>query len=378
MRCAADAVPAVCVDGEIVPDWLGGADAPWLRELLFAAQAFAGRPVAALRAHWRALEVPPRAGARWPHVLAVVRQRVVAAPPRASRLREAVFAAAAAGSARDAAIAAGAAATGVPAAEVEARLFADLGEQRCVRWPPQLDVDAVRRAVNGRFAQALLGTATAAELELSGASRALLRTAWLHGAHFRCRGSDATGARLSWRAPPADRRAGRRLAAIVPVLGWTRRFELRAECRWRGGRGTLVLTSLDALPVGAPVAPFDSRFEAEVAAALTLELGDWDVLREPAPVPVGERLLFPDFGLVPRGGGAAAWWVEVAGLRDPGALAGKLQLLREVARYVLCVPAGRCPDGWRGHPRIVEFAGRGAARVRQVVVGVGSRVVASG
>lgn len=376
MRCAADDVPGVLADGEIVPDWLTAGDAPWLRELLLAAAAFDGRPFAVLRQHWRQVEVPPRAGDRWRHVLTELRELVLPKPRGATALRAAVFTASAAGATREQALAAGAAATGVAVADVPAALFADVGEQRVVRWPAGLEVEAVRRHVNGRFAKALLATANAAELALHGASRAVLRTAWLHGAHFRFVAGGADGARLSWRPPPADARAGLRLAGIVPVLGWARRFELRAECRWRGVRGVLVLSSLDALPVGEPVVAFDSRFEREVAAALAKELVGWDVVREPAPVPVGERLAFPDFGLVWRGGGGGGgggvggewWWVEVAGLRDPAALAGKLALVREVERYVLCLPVERCPPEWAGHARVVVFRRR--AGVRDVVPGV--------
>lgn len=366
MRCAAVDVPAVVVDGELVVDWLAKADAPWLRELLFGTAAFEGRPFAELRAYWRASEVPPRAGARWRHVLAVVRDAVLVPPARATSLRAVVFAAGAAGASRAEALAAGAAASGQPVAVVEAALFGDLGDQRVVQWSAVCDVDAVRRATNGRFAKALLATANAAELELHGASRAVLRTAWLHGAHFRCLAADAAGARLSWRPPVGDARAGRRLAAIVPVLGWARRYELRAPCLWRGVRAVLVLSSLDALPVGAAAATFDSRFEREVAAALTRELVGWSVVREPAPVVVGERLAFPDFGLVRRG---ERWWVEVAGLRDPAALAGKLAVLRLVETYVLCVPAGSGPVELGGVERVVRF-GRGRGRVREVVAGV--------
>lgn len=355
MRCAADDVPGALVDGELVPDWLTAADAPWLRELLLATAAFHGRPFAELRVRWRTSAPPPRAGERWRHVLAAVRERLLPRSARATSIRAAVFAASASGANRSEALAAGAAAGGLPEIAVEAAMFADLGDQRLVQWPRELDVDTVRRATNGRFAAALLATANAAELALHGASRAALRTAWLHGAHFRCVTTGVAGAHLRWLPPPGDARAGRRLGAIVPVLAWAQRFELRAQCRWRGARARLVLSTLDALPVGAPVAPFDSRFEREVAAALARELVGWEVVREPAPVVVGERLAFPDFGLLRRDGAGEAWWVELAGLRDPAALPGKLELLAKVPRYVLCLPERVCPPAWAGHLRVVPF-----------------------
>lgn len=396
--CPADAVPGTLVDGELLPDWLATADTPWLRDLLLQAAAFAERPFAELSAVWRRTDVPPRAGARWRAVLATLRNlllpRRAKAPAGAGHeLRRVVFAAVARGATREKALAAGAVATGLATAEVAARLFADLGEQRLVTWPAGLDPDRLRRATNGRFAQALLATASAAELELYGRSRTVLRTAWLHGASFRCVGGDADGARLVWSPALGDTHAGRRLAALVPVLGLARRFVLRAACRWRGRRGTLVLSSLDALPVGELSAPFDSRLEAAVAARLQTELPGFELVREPAPLSLGSGLAFPDFALRPLACASHAaanaddgavlgrearraerfaepsWWLELAGLRDPRALAGKVALLEREVRYVLCVPRAQCPDELAGHVRVVPF-GRGARGIAELVAGV--------
>ena len=394
----ADAVPGTLVDGELLPDWLATADTPWLRDLLLQAVAFDGQPFAALAAVWRQNDVPPRAGARWRAVLATLRELLL---PRRSAgaggseclLRRVVFAAVARGATRAEALAAGSAATGIAADSVAARLFADLGAQRCVKWPPGLDADQLRRATNGRFAQALLATAHEAELELHGQSRAVLRTAWLHGASFCYVAGDADGARFVWTPASGDARAGRRLAALVPVLGWARRFVLRAGCRWRGGRGTLVLSSLEALPVGEVPAVFDSKLEAAVAARLCAELPSWELVREPAPLPLDGGLAFPDFALRPRAGpnSAAArgsgersrafvlglvertaepsWWVELAGLRDPRALAGKVALLERESCYVLCLPRARCPAELAKHARVVPF-GRGKRGIAELVAGV--------
>lgn len=387
-RCsaAADTVPGTIVDGELVPDWLGIADVPWLRELLLQARAFDGEPFAALAAAWRHGDVPPRAGARWRSVLATLRVLLLPRDERrriasvARPLRAAVFAAAARGGSRADAMAAGAASSGLSVAAVEAALFADVEAPSRLRWPAELDADGLRRAANGRFAAALLATANEARLVLHGASRAVLRTAWLHGASFQLEAPPTQRGRelaadLRWRASAGDAHAGRRLASVLPVLPWARRFELRAACRWRGQRATVVLSSLDALPVGAAPVPFDSVLERDVADALTRAFAPrgGQLVREPAPVPCGEQLAFPDFELtVP--GGATAWWLEVAGLRDPSTLPGKLQLLANLPNYVLCVPRARCRAEWIAHPRVVPFA-RGRRGLTEVVAGV-QRVVA--
>jgi hypothetical protein len=220
---------------------------------------------------------------------------------------------------------------------------------------------------------------------LHGASRAVLRTAWLHGACFRIAaaraapaGEHAAGlaADLVWQPTAGDARAGRRLASVLPVLPWARRFELRACCRWRGERANLVLSSLDALPVGRAPAPFDSALEADVADALvrTFAARGGQLVREPAPVPCGEQLAFPDFVVTVPGAGPP-WWLEVAGLRDPAALPGKLQLLARLPNYVLCVPRPRCPEALATHARVVPFA-RGRRGIAEIVAGV-QRLVAA-
>lgn len=395
---AADAVPGTIVDGELVPDWLGSADAPWLRELLLQARAFDGEPFAALAATWRRSDVPPRAGARWRPVLATLRTLLVPRDERrevaaiARRLRATVFAAVAKGSSRADALAAGAAACALSPTAVEAALFADVAAPARVLWPAGLDTDGLRRAANGRFAAALLATASAAHLELHGASRAVLRTAWLHGACFQVAASAAASDRqecerapraaselaadLVWQAIAGDAHAGRRLASVLPVLPWARRFVLRASCRWRGERATLVVSSLDALPVGPAPAAFDSALEADVAEALvrTFAARGGRLVREPAPVRCGEQLAFPDFELaVPDAG--SSWWIEVAGLRDPAALPGKLRLLALLPNYVLCVPRRRCSDVVASHARVVAFA-RGKRGIAELVAGV-QRLVTS-
>lgn len=388
---AADAVPGTLVDGELVPDWLGTADVPWLRELLLQARAFDGEPFAALSVAWRRSDVPPRAGARWRPVLATLRTLLVPRDERrevaavARRLRASVFAAVANGSSRAEALAAGAAVCALSPAQVEAALFADVDAPLRVRWPAWLDADGLRRATNGRFAAALLATASAARLALYGASRAVLRTAWLHGACFRIAaarskpaGEQTAGlaADLVWQPTAGDARAGRRLASVLPVLPWARRFELRACCRWCGERANLVLSSLDALPVGAAPVPFDSALEADVADALvrTFAARGGQLVREPAPVPCGEQLAFPDFELAVPGAGPP-WWLEVAGLRDPAALPGKLQLLLRLPNYVLCVPRLRCPAALATHAHVVPFA-RGRRGIAEIVAGV-QRLVAA-
>ena len=341
-----------------MPAWLGARDVPWLRELLHDSRSFVGRPFGELLARWRQSDPDPRAGAGGPiahHVLRHWLQPVGDQRPR--QWRRELFAAIAAGEDRDRALAAVAARAGCAPAQLRAALFDDLPARRLVVWqeprPTPLDV---AHAGNRCQAATLLQRAESFELELLGGSRTVLRTAWLHGAELVTASADLERVQLRWqRSPlaPAPPRL-RAFAALLPVLPWTRQFVLRARCRWRGELGTFVLDSTTALLPGPAPRPFDSALERDLAAACAVLAPELELVREPAPLPRGDQLAFPDF-LVRRRGGTAVAWLEIAGGRMPTSLAGKLVLLAHEPRYVLCAPRRLAlPE----HPRLVPFGRR--------------------
>jgi len=338
---------------EIVPAWLGDHDRPWLRDLLTESAAFAGRPFATLAAHWRTTPRDPRAGPRLGIARHVLRRLLLrtANPPARTTLRQQLFAAAAA-LPRDAALAAVARRHGLDAGTLADDLFADLPHARRVVWPePPPEPAWFARLANLSIAQSLLRHASAAELELDGASRAVLRTAWLHGAPFAIDAGPAV--RLRWRTPGPGRLGG--LAAIAPVLPWARRFELRAHCLVRGVAGTFVLSTGDPLLPGPEPRAFDSELERTFARDFAALAPDRPLHREPRPLVVAGRLCFPDFAI--RGAGDDPWLLEIAGLRDRRALPHKLAALAE-PRYLLCLPSRLVPPAFTDHPRVVPFARR--------------------
>ena len=364
-------------DGELIPTWCTAHDLPWLRDLLIEASAFAARPQHELLRRCRASDPDPRAGRK----LAVARTVLMRLlrrdrtrdpalgegprrrTPAPRTLRRELFAAATRHS-RDQALTNVAANHGLSTTALHAMLFADLEHTRTLHWPtPPPTPSDLLLACNRALAQALLRSATSATLTLSGHSRTVLRTAWLLGAHFRVLRHATNTATLRWQPPPHETRAAHRLARLLPVLPWARRFELRARCRWLTHDGTFVVTSHDQLLPGPEPRAFDSQLEQRFAADVAVQAPEWELLREPVPLQRGEQLAFPDFLLRRRGdgegdGGADGWWIELAGLRDAGALAGKVELLRREARYVLCVPARALPVDLRGHARVVAFARR--------------------
>ena len=78
------------------------------------------------------------------------------------------------------------------------------------------------------------------------------------------------------------------------------------------------------LATGDPIFPaaeprrFDSQLEERFAQDFRRVAPDWDVLREPEPIPAGTRLVFPDFALQHRVERVARWLAGACGVLDAG------------------------------------------------------------
>ena len=76
-------------------------------------------------------------------------------------------------------------------------------------------------------------------------------------------------------------------ADVEALLAWCRRFRLRAECVVEGRRLTLALGTGDPIFPADEPRRYDSQLEERFARDFRRVAPDWDVLREPEPVPVG-------------------------------------------------------------------------------------------
>jgi predicted nuclease of restriction endonuclease-like RecB superfamily len=141
---------------------------------------------------------------------------------------------------------------------------------------------------------------------------------------------------------------GRALGALLPLLEWSRRFRLRAECVLRDRRVTLCLATGDPIfPVGEPRA-YDSKTEERFAREFRRAARDWEIVREPEPVVAGNALLFPDFVLQHRCDGRKRWLLEIVGFWTPEYLDRKLRLYRRAGlrNLILCIDDERqCAGG---------------------------------
>lgn len=345
----------VCCDlhGRVaVPRFLSEADRPWIRRLIDMCDHGSGRPVRQLDERLRdpIPGVPEDKRRLVAHVLlGLARSRVTSAlPPREARAR--VFASAARHPARPATevLAACALDLGVTPGALRDALFADLPGERLALPPASLDPGELALRANLLLAQALLARAFRVEISLEGNARAVVRHASLRGLICSVVPVPSGGAaRLEVSGPFALFRRtllyGRALGSLLPVLAWTSRFRLDAECEVRGRAATVTLASGDPIfPSGEP-RRFDSQVEERFARDFGRAAPGWTIVREPEPIQAGGHLIFPDFAVQPPHDPGGRWLVEIVGYWTAEYLATKLERLRaaRITNLVLCIDEER-------------------------------------
>lgn len=331
----------VCVElrgREALPRFLSDADRPWIRRLVEVCDLGSGRPIRELDARLREPlpGVPDDKRRLVSHVLlALARSRVGSAlPPREARAL--VFAAAAEHPGRPAeeVLAACAAELRIAPQALREALFADLPGERLALPPASLDPAELALRANLLVAQSLLARAFRVAIALEGHARAVVRNASLRGLICSVTagpGSDA--ARVEVSGPFALFRRtllyGRALGSLLPVLAWTRRFRLVAECELRGRPATVTLASGD--PIFPSVEPrrFDSQVEEHFARDFGRAAPGWTVVREPEPIQAGAHLVFPDFAItrdtIPRTVGSSRSWASGPRSTSPRSSTGSVR-----------------------------------------------------
>jgi uncharacterized protein len=360
--------------GSITPDYLEPHDLPWLCALLDAFARFEGRPRRELDQHLREpLPCPsprPKRDRATQVLYALCRDETVSAI-RPSKLRAALFEAAAGALSDDKARIRHdvAARFELTAAELEATLFADLGPERQMRAPPPwLTARELASRTNLQIAQGLLRRAAEVVLDLKGNARAVVRVARLQGLIVtaeRLPVDSEYEVRLAISGPLTLFRKtvvyGRALAAIVPTLSWCERFRLQARCFPSERPLDVEIRTGDPIFAGVPPRRFDSRLEERFARDFARAAPDWDLIREPEPISVGERLIFPDFALVHRRD-RRRWLLEIVGYWTPQYLDHKLGALRHARldNLIVCIDGERncAADDLPSHAQVLRYQRR--------------------
>lgn len=354
------------------PSYFGPRDYPWLLCLIEEYERFAGRRSAELAAH---LAEPLRVACPRERLELARRvlDRICKPEARAAvspaKAREALFGAASDRRPRDQALRAAAERLGTGADDVLSSLFADLpGERVLPGLPAGLDPSALAQRLNLALVASWLTRATRVRLTLSGNARDVVRYALLRGLLCVVRGDPQQPERLTLEiSGPLTlfRRTlvyGRALASLVPRLAHCDRFELLADCVLGGETVAVRVRSGDPIFPSDPPKRFDSLVERRFAREFARAAPDWDVVREPAPIPAEGTLIFPDFALVHRRAEQPPVWLEIVGFWTPQYLTDKLRRLRVAGlpRLILCIDASLAcaPGDLPESARVVRFVRR--------------------
>ena len=349
--------PHLVTAQEVVLPYLQSGDIPWLRALLDAYRRFVGRRRRALDEHLQApLTVPCSRGrlkqARY--VLDGLWDTETAGAMKPSVVRAALFTEAAGGARRDIVLGRVARRLRVDAASLERALFADLsGERRLCPEPEGLNPGELALRINLAMAQGMLGRARQVWIALDGHARTVVSQARWVGLMCTVRpAGDGLGVTVEVSGPLSlfhrTRVYGRALAGLVGQLAWCERFRLTALCELAEGPRRFVLQTGDPVFPAAPPQRFDSRLEAQFFADFQRAAPDWDLIREPEPVPAGGTLIFPDFAIRHRRHAWRRWLLEIVGFWTPDYLRDKVRQLRlaRLSHLILCLDADRsCGDG---------------------------------
>lgn len=106
---------------------------------------------------------------------------------------------------------------------------------------------------------------------------------------------------------------GRKLQEFIPLLFWNLEFRLRASFRFQSQTYHLYLDSLSPLKISKPPQFFDSKLEEDFYHEFGKHTPNWDLQREPEPISIQDRLIFPDFLVRSRTHPEQVIFIEIIG-----------------------------------------------------------------
>jgi predicted nuclease of restriction endonuclease-like RecB superfamily len=337
---------------ELVPGYLTERDHPWLLALIEVYDRFVGRPRQELDARLREPLAAPCSPRSWAVAVRVLdrmyRSRIASAlPPPAARA--ALFGAAAERIQTAVAVLHRVAQElRVSPRELGTALFADVPAMRLLTGPEDPpSATEVALLANEEIVRRLVFRAAGVRIRVDGAAHAVVRQAKLGGLITCVRPGPRPGAvQLDVSGPfSLFRRTlvyGRALAQLVPILASAGRFEVRCACELSGRQREVVIRSGDPLRP-AVLRRYDSKLEERFARDFLRAAPDYDLIRDPEPVPVAGTLIFPDFAVQRRDDPRRRWLLEIVGFWTAEYLSAKLARLRaaRIPNLILCLDVDR-------------------------------------
>lgn len=336
------------------PRFLGPEDLSWLESLRDEFMRFEGRPRRDLCARVQEPWLFEAPGVKLKIAIAVMMKSAATQDidvARARNLRAELFRLGASDLSRAQALEQVALKSGVSSELLLRDLFSDLKDERRIIASGWQDLNAHDLALecNLLLAKAFLARAREVSIQILGGSRAIVRHAKFRGLICVVENREMKGEmlHLNISGPFSIFRHtqvyGKRLGELLRLLKNCHRFELSARVVVRNRERIFKIGSEAPLPCASNVEKFDSQLERRFAREFGKATSDWDLIREPEPLVLEGRWLFPDFEIRHRRFPDMRWLLEIAGFWHPEYLKAKMNAYREVARIfpglkiILCV-----------------------------------------
>ena len=335
---------------KIVPNFLGPEDTPWLQTLIDEFIRFDGHPrrdlLNRLTEPFPFVATPAKLGlasATLKQILIGKRTSAKGLNPKI--LRATLFKAGHAMKNRNSALDHIASEFKTQPNDLLSMLFRDLGSERLLDATEIQNLSTIDLALRSNLALAkgYLSRARSVTLNLHGQCRPVIRQAKLRRLICLVEKNQEEGFQLSISGPFSLFRHtlvySRYLGELLPFLQNCGKFEMDAICILRGHEKRLRLESGLPIPPASLSKKYDSQLEQRFARDFLKAAADWDLIREPEPIIVGNRWFFPDFEIRNRRSHDKRWHLEIVGYWNPEYLTKKLETLRvaKLTNFIVCI-----------------------------------------
>jgi predicted nuclease of restriction endonuclease-like RecB superfamily len=238
----------------------------------------------------------------------------------------------------------------VPVEELEESLYADLEHELTLEGFEPLDPEALVKQYNLSLTQTLLFYSTELTFTTIGSWQRIFRQIkWLGLIYTISKSNGGYEIRVDGPASlfKLNRRYGTSLAKLLPTIVQNPEWHVKAKIlRHRADRRLLDLELNSEKhgkimkTLGAPekAEKYDSQVEKSFAERFKAINTGWTLTREPEPIPVGRRVMIPDFGFWKSG---ITVYLEVAGFWTPQYIEEKIKKLQQLNDIDMIVAVNR-------------------------------------
>ncbi len=234
--------------------------------------------------------------------------------------------------------------------ELEESLYADLEHELILEGFEPLDPEALVKQYNLSLTQTLLFYSTELAFTTIGSWQSIFRQIkWLGLIYTISRRNGGYEIRVDGPASlfKLNRRYGMSLAKLLPTIIQNTEWHVKAKIlRYKGDRRLLDLELNSERhgrimkTLGSPekAEKYDSQVEKSFAERFKAIDTGWMLTREPEPIPVGKRVMIPDFGFRKSG---ITVYLEVAGFWTPQYIEEKIKKLQQLGDVDMIVAVNR-------------------------------------